>query len=171
MQTEIDQLRGRPTEAGSRTRDASGRSTPQGVDGELSRRFTALQSQHSSLQAELAASRDILSAREREAELLRKRLQDAEGEMSALRDELAQAHQRINTLLEVRHAGGPGADSEDGSISLSRTISGAESDEEASMAYDKVSPLPRSRRGRADALAVYERAKAVGAIAVAGFGE
>lgn len=138
LQTELDQLHGRPSEAGARTREASGRSTPQGIDGELQRRFTTLQSQHSSMQAELAASRDVLSAREREADVLRNRVEDAEREVEVLREDLAQAQHRINTLLGMGPGLGMGSGAESVDEHGQRRASGGSS-EEASMAFDKVS--------------------------------
>jgi predicted RNase H-like nuclease (RuvC/YqgF family) len=97
----------------------------------MSRRYATLQSQHSALQAELQASRDVLNAREREVDIMRMRVETAEREVENLRDELAQAQHRITTLLEMGGGHGFGLDdnedmrSEDGS-------------EEASMAFDKV---------------------------------
>lgn len=134
LQAEIDQLHGRSSEPGARTRDASGRSTPS-IDGELSRRFATLQSQHTTLQAELQASRDVLSAREREVELLRMRVEEAEREVEVLRDDLTQAQHRISTLLEMGGGNGFGLGSEDGH----EEMRSEEGSEEASMAFDKVS--------------------------------
>ena len=133
LQGEIDSLTGRSsTEPGSRTRDASGRATPSASESELHRRMDKLQTQHNALQAELAASRDVLSAREREVEVLRMRCEEAEREVETLRDDLAQAQQRISTLLDMGEGGGFGIGSdEDRRASL-------ESSEEASMAFDKV---------------------------------
>ncbi|RSH89351.1 Negative regulator of mitotic exit [Saitozyma podzolica] len=136
LQTELDQLHGRPSEAGARTREASGRSTPQGIDGELQRRFATLQSQHSSIQAELAASRDVLSAREREVDVLRNRVEDAEREVEVLREDLAQAQHRINTLLGMGPGLGMGSGAESVDEHGQRRASGGSS-EEASMAFDK----------------------------------
>jgi len=134
----MDSLSGRSsTEPGSRTRDASGRATPTAFDGELSRRMQSLQTQHSALQAELSASRDVLSAREREVDLLRMRVEEAEREVEVLRDELAQAQHRISTLLEMGQPGFEGG-SEDGEGGAGRRDS-LGSSEEASMAFDKVS--------------------------------
>ncbi|WVR06271.1 hypothetical protein IAU60_003301 [Kwoniella sp. DSM 27419] len=118
LQTELDGLRGQP---GSRTRDLSGRSTPSSIDGELSRKFTTLQNSHQKLQEDFAASQDVLTARNREVELLRMRVEDGERECETLREDLEQAKHRIQTLLEV---GGVSDDDEAGS-------------EEASMAFDK----------------------------------
>jgi hypothetical protein len=147
LQSEIDSLSGRSsTEPGSRTRDASGRATPT-LDGELSRRHQTLQIQHQTLQAELSASRDVLAAREREVELLRQRVDEAEKEVGVMRDELAQAQARIETLLEMGQGGFVGMGSEDGDVR-----SEAGSSEEASMAFDKVGQvrigwiLPSGRR-------------------------
>ena len=141
LQTEIDQLRGRPSEAGARTRDASGRSTP-GGDGETSRRLATLQSQHSALQAELQASRDVLTAREREVDIMRMRVEAAEREVENLRDELAQAQHRISTLLEM--GGGTGFGIGDDNEDM-RSEDGSE---EASMAFDKVSTSPTTLLSR-----------------------
>lgn len=93
-----------------------------------------LQTQHNALQAELAASRDVLSAREREVEVLRMRCEEAEREVDSLRDDLSQAQQRINTLLDM------GGDSFGvGSDDDRRQSLGSATSEEASMAFDKVS--------------------------------
>jgi chromosome segregation ATPase len=105
-----------------------------------------LQNQHNALQAELSASRDVLAAREREVEVLRMRCEEAEREVDLLREDLTQAKGRINTLLEM---GGPagfstGSDEDSGD---DRRRS-AESTEEASMAFDKVSFAPRCRVDR-----------------------
>lgn len=125
LQSEIDSLSGRSsTEPGSRTRDASGRATPT-FDGELSRKFQTIQIQNQTLQAELSASKDVLSAREREVDLLRQRVDEAEKVVQSLRVELEQAQARIETLLEM---GEDGVRSEEGS-------------DEASMAFDKVRQL------------------------------
>ena len=103
LQSEIEHLTGRSSEPGARTRDASGRNTPSSasMDSDVSRRLDKLQNQHNALQAELQASRDVLSAREREVDVLRMRCEEAEREIEGLRDDLAQAQQRINTLLEM----------------------------------------------------------------------
>lgn len=136
LQSEIDSISGRSsTEPGSRTRDASGRATPTAIDGEMSRRYQTLQNQHTALQAELAASRDVLAAREREVDLLQMRVTEAEREVEVMRDELAQAQNRITTLLEMNQPGFEGSEDEDG---LGRRSS-IGSSEEASMAFDKVS--------------------------------
>ncbi|KAL7423305.1 hypothetical protein Q5752_002606 [Cryptotrichosporon argae] len=140
LQIELDTLRGRPVgEAGARTRDASGRSTPSEAD--LARRLQTAQAQQTSLQAELQASRDVLAAREREADVLRMRVDDAEREVEALRDELAQAQHRINTLLEMGSGGyGVGSDGDGDHGAASQHGSpraGGVSDDEASMAFDK----------------------------------
>nr|ODN99924.1 hypothetical protein L204_02367 [Cryptococcus depauperatus CBS 7855] len=114
LQSELDQFRGRSS--------VSGRSTPStsSADVDLQRRFNTLQNQHQKLQEDLNASQDVLSARNREVDLLRLRLGEAERELDALREDLAQAQHRIETLLDVR-----GVSDDDGS-------------EEASMAYDKL---------------------------------
>ena len=65
-----------------------------------------------------------MAAREREVELLRQRVEEAEKELEGMREELGQAQARIETLLEM--GDGDGERSEEGS-------------EEASMAFDKVS--------------------------------
>lgn len=134
LQTEMDGLTGRSSnEPGGRTRDASGRATPSSADGEISRRLDKLQTQYNALQAELSASRDVLSAREREVEVLRMRCEEAEREVEVLRDDLAQAQQRISTLLDMGEGGfGLGSDEDNRRDS-------AGSSEEASMAFDKVS--------------------------------
>jgi len=71
-----------------------------------------------------------LAAREREVELLRQRVEEAEKELEGMREELGQAQARIETLLEM--GDGDGERSEEGS-------------EEASMAFDKVR-RPSGRR-------------------------
>ena len=136
LQTEIDQIRGRPSEAGARTRDASGRSTPNGIDAELQRRFNTLQSQHTTLQAEFTASQGVFAAKQREVELLRMRVEEAEREVDVLRDDLTQAQHRITTLLEVNQPDFR-LGSEDEGDDRHRRESSASS-EEASMAFDKV---------------------------------
>ena len=141
LQSEMDHLAGRSSEPGARTRDASGRNTPSSasMESDLSRRLDKLQNQHNALQAELQASRDVLAAREREADVLRMRCEEAEREVEGLRDDLTQAQQRINTLLEMGGGGGYHLGSEDGDgLDLDRRRS-AGSSEEASMAFDKVS--------------------------------
>jgi predicted RNase H-like nuclease (RuvC/YqgF family) len=169
LQTEIDQIRGRPSEPGARTRDASGRSTPQAIDGELQRRFNTLQSQYNSLQAELAASRDVLSAREREAELLRMRVEEAEREAEGLREDLAQAQHRIATLLEVNGPGYHlGSEDEGDEERLRRESTG--SSEEASMAFDKVGQdliQGEPETGWMLISAVHKRAETVGTVTFA----
>ncbi|ORX40151.1 hypothetical protein BD324DRAFT_648753 [Kockovaella imperatae] len=142
LQAEIDHLTGRSSEAGARTREASGRSTPSSAaalaDPELTRRLEKLQNQHSALQAELSASRDVLAAREREVDVLRMRCEDAEREVEALREDLSQAQQRINTLLEMGGASGYHSNSEDEDEHIANGRRGsAGSSEEASMAFDK----------------------------------
>ncbi len=109
------------------------------ADPELSRRFQTLQTQHTTLQAELAASRDVLSAREKEVEVMRMKVEDAEREVESLREDLSQAQRRISTLLEMQGHGDHGYDlgSEDGDGGLRRES--MEGSEEASMAFDKVS--------------------------------
>lgn len=130
---ELDTLRGRSpsTEPGGTRSFGSGRATPS--DGELSRRLTTLQSQYSTLQAELQASQDVLSARNREVDLLRMRSEEADRENEALREDLAQAQHRIATLLEMgqadMHMG-----SDDERLALRRDSS---SDGGTSMAFDK----------------------------------
>ena len=145
LQSEIDSISGRSsTEPGSRTRDASGRATPTAFDGELSRRFQTLQIQHSTIQAELSASRDVLAAREREVELLRQRVDEAEKELDGMREELGQAQARIETLLEMGQGGFAGSEDGDG-------VRSEEGSEEASMAFDKVrQPVVRSFLTKAD---------------------
>ena len=133
LQGEIDNITGRSSsEPGARTREASGRATPSANESEeLHRRIDKLQTQHNALQAELSASRDVLSAREREVEVLRMRCEEAEREVETLREDLSQAQQRINTLLDMGD-GGFGVGSND------ERIESMESSEEASMAFDKV---------------------------------
>lgn len=143
LQSELDSLHGRSSEPGSRTREASGRATPTAIDGELSRRLQSLQQQYNTLQAELTASKDVMAAREREVELLRRRVDDAEKECDTLREELIQSQTRINTLLEMNQPRF-GVGSEDGDadeLDLDGLGRGGseESSEEASMAFDKVS--------------------------------
>jgi len=141
LQAEIDGITGRSsTEPGARTRDASGRATPSANEAELHRRMDKLQTQHNALQAELAASRDVLSAREREVEVLRMRCEEAEREVDTLREDLSQAQQRINTLLDMGGEGfGLGSDDD------RRQSLGSATSEEASMAFDKVSDGSRRR--------------------------
>ena len=67
-----------------------------------------------------------MAAREREVELLRQRVEEAEKELEGMREELGQAQARIETLLEM--GDGDEGRSEEGS-------------EEASMAFDKVRPI------------------------------
>jgi uncharacterized protein involved in exopolysaccharide biosynthesis len=98
-----------------------------------------LQSQHNTIQAELAASRDVLAAREREVEVLRMRCEEAEREVEVLREDLTQAKERINTLLEMGGPGGFGAGSDEESGEDRRR--GSASSEEASMAFDRVSDV------------------------------
>jgi predicted phage gp36 major capsid-like protein len=120
------------------TRGLSGRTTPS--DGELTRKIQTLQNQYTSLQAELQASQDTLNARNREWDLLRARVEDNERENEALREDLAQAHHRIETLLEINPAGITlGSDDEDDRLGGLRRGSTASSDGGASMAFDKVS--------------------------------
>ena len=71
-----------------------------------------------------------MAAREREVELLRQRVEEAEKELEGMREELGQAQARIETLLEM--GDGDEGRSEEGS-------------EEASMAFDKVSKPDRWR--------------------------
>lgn len=105
------------------------------METEFNRRFDKLQQQHNALQAELQASRDVLSAREREVEVMRMRCEEAEREVEVLREDLHQAQQRINTLLEM---GGDG----NGTFLASEDEDGRRgsmgSSEEASMSFDKV---------------------------------
>jgi len=127
-------MRGRASvEPGQRS--MSGRQTPMMTDSELTRRFDKLQSQHSALQAEVTALRDVLAAREREVDVLRKRCQEAENEAETLRDELSQAQHRISTLLEMGQPGLLGSDDEHGDGDGDRDWG---SSEEASMTFDKV---------------------------------
>jgi chromosome segregation ATPase len=135
LQTEIDNLRGRPSEAGARTRDVSGRATPS-LDADLQRKLASLQSAHTSVQAELSASRDVLAAREREVDLMRMRVEEAEREVEILREDLAQAQQRISTLLEMGGPNGFDMGSEDGGDHDGRGSD--ENSDEATMQYDKV---------------------------------
>lgn len=132
---ELDQLRGRSssTEPGARS-FGSGRATPS--DGELSRRLTTLQSQYSTLQAELQASQDVLSARNREVDLLRMRSEEADRENEALREDLAQAQHRIATLLEMNQADMHLGSDDEERMALRRGSS-ASSDGGTSMAFDK----------------------------------
>ncbi|EAL21307.1 hypothetical protein CNBD3610 [Cryptococcus deneoformans B-3501A] len=118
IQTELDHLRGRSS--------ISGRSTPSSssvIESDVQRRFNVLQNQHQKLQEDFSASQDVLSARNREVDLLRMRLDEAERDMESLRDDLAQAQHRIQTLLDVK---GGSDDEDDGSL-------------EATMAFDKFS--------------------------------
>ncbi|WVF69370.1 hypothetical protein IAT40_004146 [Kwoniella sp. CBS 6097] len=121
LQTELDNVRGQP---GTRTRDLSGRSTPSSSEGELQRKLSTLQHQHQKLQEDFNASQDVLNARNREVELLRMRVEETERECEGLREDLEQARQRIQTLLEVGVVSDDDDDEEGGS-------------EEASMAFDK----------------------------------
>ncbi|WVQ96869.1 hypothetical protein IAU59_003976 [Kwoniella sp. CBS 9459] len=120
LQTELDNVRGQP---GTRTRDLSGRSTPSSSEGELQRKLSTLQHQHQKLQEDFNASQDVLNARNREVELLRMRVEETERECEGLREDLEQARQRIQTLLEV------------GVVSDDDDEEGGS--EEASMAFDK----------------------------------
>ncbi|WWD18388.1 hypothetical protein CI109_102838 [Kwoniella shandongensis] len=134
LQSEIDSLRGRSSEPGARTRDASGRSTPSGIfsageTAELQRKLQTLEKQHTKLQEDFAASQDVLNARNREVDLLRMRLEEAEREMEGLREDLREARQRIETLLAV---GGVSSDDEGEGEGEE-----GEGSEEASMAFDK----------------------------------
>ncbi|OCF30994.1 hypothetical protein I316_07401 [Kwoniella heveanensis BCC8398] len=122
LQTELDNVRGQP---GSRTRDLSGRSTPSSSEGELQRKLSTLQHQHQKLQEDFNASQDVLNARNREVELLRMRVEETERECEGLREDLEQARQRIQTLLEVGVVSDDDDDDEEGGS------------EEASMAFDK----------------------------------
>ncbi|KAK4684618.1 hypothetical protein P7C73_g5552, partial [Tremellales sp. Uapishka_1] len=141
LQTEIDVLQGRSSAAGSRTRDASGRSTPLSAEIDLSRRLQTLTSQHNALQAELNASRDVSAAREREVDVLRRRVEEAEKEVENLREDLAQAQHRISTLLEMNQSGYQlGSEDEgegEGERGFGRRDS-TQSSEEASVAFDKL---------------------------------
>ncbi|ODN81703.1 hypothetical protein L202_02097 [Cryptococcus amylolentus CBS 6039] len=115
IQTELDHLRGRSS--------VSGRSTPSSMlESDVQRRFSTLQTQHQKLQEDYSASQDVLSARNREVDLLRMRLDEAERDLESLREDLAQAQHRIQTLLDVR---GVSDDDE------------AEGSEEATLALDK----------------------------------
>ncbi|EIW73669.1 hypothetical protein TREMEDRAFT_59843 [Tremella mesenterica DSM 1558] len=129
LQSEMDHLRGRASVEPGAPRN-SGRATPSPNEHELQRKLATLQSQHTTMQAELNAGRDVLTAREREAEVMRLRMDESEREVEALRDELLQAQQRINTLLEM---GQPFSD--DDHVSVKKRDSA--SSEEASMAFDK----------------------------------
>jgi len=107
------------------------------------RRLEKLQGQHNAVQAELAASRDVLSAREREVDVLRMRVEEAEREVETLRDDLTQAQHRITTLLEMNQPGFH-LESEDEREHEGRRRDSGDSSEEASMAFDKVSLMPAS---------------------------
>lgn len=85
-----------------------------------------------------------MAAREREVELLRMRVDEAEREVEVLRDDLAQSQNRITTLLEMNQPGFQlGSEDEEGAGR--RDSMG--SSEEASMAFDKVCPQHGSRIG------------------------
>ncbi|WVQ80675.1 hypothetical protein IAT38_002780 [Cryptococcus sp. DSM 104549] len=119
IQSELDHLRGRSS--------ASGRSTPSSssiLETDLQRRLTTLQNQHQKLQEDFSASQDVLSARNREVDLLRMRVDETERELEGLREDYAQAQHRIQTLLDVR--------------GVSETDDEDEGSEEASMAFDKL---------------------------------
>ncbi len=131
---------------------------------EMSRRLDKLQAQHNAVQAELAASRDVLSARDREVDVLRMRVEEAEREAETLREDLARAQQRITTLLEMNQPGFH-LESEDEGDELRRTRDSAGSSEEASMAFDKVSSGV-SHRFKLIGILVDERAETMGKIAI-----
>lgn len=65
------------------------------------------------------------------------RVEEAEREVDTLRDDLAQAQQRITTLLDMNQPGFH-LESEDEGDELGRRRDSAGSSEEASMAFDKV---------------------------------
>ncbi|OWZ44579.1 hypothetical protein C351_02711 [Cryptococcus neoformans c8] len=136
IQTELDHIRGRSI--------ISGRSTPSSssvVESDVQRRFNVLQIQHQKLQEDFSASQDVLSARNREVDLLRMRLDEAERDMESLRDDLAQAQDRIQTLLDVK---GGSDDEDDGSL-------------EATMAFDKFSQeLKQWERSRSPGEGTFE---------------
>lgn len=131
--SELDGMRGR---AGSPlTRSISGRTTPS--ESELMRKIQTLQNQYTALQAELQASQDTLNARNREWDLLRSRVEDNERDNEALREDLAQAQHRIETLLAINPSGMMGSDDEDDRLGALRRGSTASSDGGTSMAFDK----------------------------------
>lgn len=134
--SELDNMRGRSGSVEPGTRGLSGRTTPS--DGELTRKIHTLQNQYTALQAELQASQDTLNARNREWDLLRARTEDNERENEILREDLAQAQHRIETLLQINPSGiHLGSDDEDERLGLRRGSS-TSSDGGASMAFDKV---------------------------------
>lgn len=135
---ELDSYRGRAGSTEPGARGISGRSTPSVSDGELHRRLNTLQGQYVSLQQELQASQDGLSARQREVDLLRMRSEEAERDNEVLRDDLAQATHRIETLLEMNQSG-IHLGSDDGGERLGlRRHSSASTDGVTSTAFDKV---------------------------------
>ena len=69
------------------------------------------------------------------------RVEEAEREVEILREDLAQAQQRITTLLEMNQPGFH-LESEDEADEHQRRRGSAGSSEEASMAFDKVSLSP-----------------------------
>ena len=95
------------------------------------------------------------------------RVEEAEREVETLREDLAQAQQRINTLLEMNQPGFH-MDSEDEGDDHQRRRNSAGSSEEASMAFDKVS-LRALDTGQdvADFNQVNERTEAMGALTFA----
>ena len=144
LQSEMDGITGRSSaEPGARTREASGRATPS-LDSEIARRAEKLQGQLNALQAELSASRDVLSAREREVEVLRMRCEESDREAENLREDLGQAQHRINTLLGTAGYDDMGSDDE-----RRLSLASSEDEDEATMSYDKVSLSPLGGCGRA----------------------
>lgn len=140
LSAELDSLRGRSSVEPGGTRSITGRSTPS--EGDANRRLHTLQNQYSTLHAELQASQDVLSARNREVDVLRMRCEEADRECDALRDDLAQAQHRIATLLEMNQSGiHLGSDDDDDDVDDERIAlrrgSSASSDGGASMAFDK----------------------------------
>lgn len=70
------------------------------------------------------------------------RVEEAEREVDVLREDLSQAQERINTLLEMNQPGFHLGSEDEGGEDRMRRESTASSSEEASMAFDKVSPSP-----------------------------
>lgn len=133
---ELDNMRGRSGSVEPAGRGLSGRTTPS--ETEVQRKLHTLQNQCNALQAELQASQDTLNARNREMDLLRMRTEENERENEALREDLAQAHHRIETLLEINPSGiHLGSDDDDERLGMRRGSS-TSSDGGASMAFDKV---------------------------------
>jgi hypothetical protein len=99
------------------------------------------------------------------------RVEEAEREVETLREDLAQAQQRITTLLEMNQPGFH-LESEDEDDAHRRRRDSTGSSEEASMAFDKVGDQA-SLASFADhvPIIVDERAEAMGTLALASRGQ